>query len=184
MGARGPGKSFGAMTGTAPGRDPGHRPQPSLPVAFRCGEVDRPEGMDPEAAAVWDRLLPELQSAGRNYIAPVDGVMFAMLCTEIARWWALGKTLKEEGWTYECATGKGGKMWRKRPEGEMYQEALDNVAKLGAKFGITPGDRMRIEYSGDAPEAMIEMLPGWGAATKGERGERGEKTGTGDEGTM
>lgn len=159
MGARGPQPSFASVSGAAGGRDPGHRAKRET-VEFAGGEVSRRRGLPKGARAVWDELLPQLQTAGRGFVKPIDASVFEMLCAEVARWRGLYKTLETEGWTYETATG----FVRPRPEAAQYQDAMNNVMRIGREFGIAPGLRQRLELSGDMPEAQIMEFPEWGEA--------------------
>ena len=159
MGERGPKPSFAMIVG---GNVSHRRGNPNERVSFSPTDPVKPKEMSAEAGEVWDELLPELQTAGRGFVVGVDAIILAMLCTEVARWRRLHADLEANGWTYTTGTG----YVRNRPEADFYRDAMANVMKLGAEFGIAPGLRRRMEFIGKVPEAEIPMLPGWGESQK------------------
>ena len=103
------------------------------------------------AVAVWKQLAPKLRQTHR--LADQHRLTFAIFCCNYADWIRLNEQLLKEGETQRVKTIAGGFMMRDHPAVKRRQEALDNVMKLSAKFGLTPAD----EYSLFKDQAIAAM---------------------------
>lgn len=94
------------------------------------------------AIAVWKDLAPRLARTHR--LADQHRLTFAIFCCNMADWIRLNSQLLKEGETQRVKTMAGGYMIRDHPAVRRRQEALENVMKLSAKFGLTPADEYQL----------------------------------------
>jgi P27 family predicted phage terminase small subunit len=110
------------------------------------GEVVPPVKLPPAAQAVWDRLAPDLIT--QRVLTPWDVDAFAAYCAAVALWkTASAEVLGEAG----SPTSREGSHW---PALRLMTEAQRIMHQFGAKFGLTPADRValgRAADSGDGP---------------------------------
>lgn len=113
-------------------------PPPGVPV--------RPDWLDDEAAAEWDRVVPELESLGM--LAVIDRARLADYCTAQSLAVEATKTYQREGLLLEI----NGQLQR-HPAVKIAQEARAQAARLAAEFGLSPSSRTRVK----APEKASEI---------------------------
>lgn len=113
--------------------------------AVRGGDPPQPEGvlvapdwLSGAGREEWDRLTAILVPMG--LATPADRDALATLCEAVADFrWASGD-IAEHGHTATTRTG----FECQRPAVSIRKTAADTVAKLAARFGLTPVDRFRM----------------------------------------
>ena len=151
MGQRGPRPKPAALKFLA--GNPGKRPvgETGGRGRTRKGAPDRPAEVTGEAAAEWDRLIPEMEAAG--LLAVTDRGILAAYCCAYAGLLAARHEITTHGWfvTEPVQTSKGellGNKVRPNPAAKMFRELSALVQKLGAELGLTPASRSRLEGGG------------------------------------
>jgi len=89
------------------------------------------------AAAVWDRLAPEMMALGRLKPHFIDA--FAEYCYLLARIAETRKYLEENGETYEVI-GRNGKQIKSMPQVAQLNDDWRKLSRLTSCFGLTPSD--------------------------------------------
>jgi len=102
-----------------------------------------PEGMTAGARKVWDELAPDLIDKG--CLTPWDVYAFEALCEAIANF----RECRDLLHSYNSGEGKfidrgGGGGVIKSPYHQMMRDHIETLAKLGSRFGLTPGDRANL----------------------------------------
>ena len=132
--------------------NPGHRP------IAGDGPKPEPKAMAapawlPEAARTeWTRIMPELVRWG--LFTRLDAGALACYCIAFAQVRRAQKTLKGKQLTYETV-GRAGKMLRSRPELAQMHEAMRQLSRFAAEFGLSPAARVRLRGT-----AQGELFPG------------------------
>lgn len=155
MGQRGPRAKHPALKLLAgiPGKRPAGIPGKAQGRAKR-GKPKKPDGLAGEAAAEWDRIVPELHRAG--WLSVVDRAGLTAYCLAWDQMvWADG-VLKVEGCIVEVPiqSARGdviGHDHRPHPAVKIQADASRRVLAFISEFGLTPASRGRLE--GPAPEA-------------------------------
>lgn len=148
MGQRGPRPKPAAMKLLA---NPGKRPVANVQHSqVTAGAPDRPAVLMGEAAAEWDRLVPDLDAAGR--LALVDRGVLVAYCLAWADMVAAAEAINEHGrWqSVDVQTSRGdvvGSKLVEHPAVKLLVTASARVQKLGAELGITPASRLRLDGS-------------------------------------
>jgi P27 family predicted phage terminase small subunit len=117
--------------------NPGNRPvqdAPTAPTDFPTA----PDWLDGVALAEWDRLEPVLKSMG--IITSADRVAIAAYCQAYSLYVAATRDLNLNGFSAE---GRQGSVV-KNPALQAQIAAQDQMAKWGAKLGLSPADRARL----------------------------------------
>ena len=154
MGARGPKPKPAALKLLA--GNPGKRPvQPHAKTGrVRKGAPARPPELTGEAAAEWERLAPELDSAG--LLAVTDRGVLAAYCLAVADLLAARDAINREGRIIKTPvqTSRGdviGHKYQEHPAVRMLERASSRIDKLAAALGLSPAARSRL--GGDAAPA-------------------------------
>jgi P27 family predicted phage terminase small subunit len=91
------------------------------------------------AAAEWKRLCPILDRMG--VLTEADGDDLGFYCVELATYALCNRQVKRHGLTQTSEKGwSAPSAWATRRD-----SALLNCSRLGAKFGLSPADRTKIE---------------------------------------
>jgi P27 family predicted phage terminase small subunit len=114
-----------------------------------------PKDLPPEARPIWRALVPKLIDLG--IVTSLDTVALGDMCLCIARLAACEKDITDRGVLVEGDRGKV-----KNPALQVareYRTALQNWAR---RFGLTPGDRDRIEIPEDEDngQSLADILMG------------------------
>lgn len=148
MGQRGPKPKPAALKILAgnPGRRPVEAPKPT--GRARKGRPPKPPELTGEAAAEWDRIIPELEAAG--WLSVVDRAGLAAYCLAWAQMvWADGVLLRDGAVVEEpvqTATGKKiGVRLKAHPAAKIHADASRRVKMFLDSFGLTPAARQRFE---------------------------------------
>lgn len=99
---------------------------------------DLPEG----AQKIWKSLVPMIRR-GPMELAATDGPMLADLCLSLYRLGQCEQDIEARGIIVDG---------RRNPALLAAGPYRENVARLAAKFGLTPADRARIQKPDDGPE--------------------------------
>lgn len=98
-----------------------------------------PHHLDDDARIEWNRLAPELGKLG--LLTQVDRTAFAAYCQAWSTWAKACKQLADEGPVLESDKGN---MYL-NPWQMVASQALEQVNKFGAQFGLTPGSRRKLD---------------------------------------
>jgi len=145
MGKRGP-LPQGAAAAWLKGSGP--QPTPSQPANE---PPEMPEDLPPEACPIWRGLVPQLTDLG--IVTPLDTIALGDMCICIARLAACEKDITSHGILVD---GRWGKVRNPALQAAReYRAALQNWAR---RFGLTPGDRDRIEIPEDEEDHHNPLL--------------------------
>jgi len=134
-----------------PGKRPLNDQEPHPPQ----GIPNRPDWLDTEAQAEWDRVTAELSEMGLLTLA--DRAALAAYCTAWSRWVQAEDMVRKFG-TIVKSPEKGFPM--KSPYLSIADQALETMRKLMVEFGLTPSSRSRIRVSpgGDEVDELDRFL--------------------------
>lgn len=156
MGQRGPKPKPAALKFVA--GNPGKRPVQTGRARMRRAVPDRPPELTGEAAAEWDRRVPDLGAVGT--LAAVDRGILAAYCLAVADMLAARDAINCDGRfirvPIQNSRGESlGSKLSEHPACKMLDRASARVQKLGAELGLTPAARDRVEGAGpsEAPKA-------------------------------
>jgi len=132
----------------------GNGPMPT-PSQSANEPPEMPEDLPPEACPIWRALVPKLIDLG--IVTSLDTVALGDMCLCIARLAACERDITGRGVLVEGDRGKV-----KNPALQIareYRTALQNWAR---RFGLTPGDRDRIEIPEDTDHQnpILELIEG------------------------
>lgn len=153
MGARGPKPKNPALKLL-----PGAR-EPQKDRRIRKGAPVRPAELTGEAAAEWDRLVPDLDAAG--LLAVADRGILTAYCLAWADMLAARVEISRVGrWVMVAQqTSRGESLGVKpveHPACKLLADASRRVEKFGAALGLTPAARSRLEGDQGAAPAAVE----------------------------
>lgn len=125
-------------------------------------KVVMPDGMTDGAQEVWREIAPDLIDKG--CLTKWDVYAFEALCEAIANF----RECRDLHQSWNDGTGRfiargGGGGVIKSPYHQMMRDHVETIAKLGSRFGFTPGDRanLTIEKVDDGgPKSGAERLLG------------------------
>jgi len=119
-----------------------HEPTP------RAGLPSCPDGLDRRGQAVWDWLIPELESMG--ILAGCDRNMLERYCEMMSQWHECIAVVRERGSCYEVLKGDGSVQYASaRPEASQALKLDTALQRIEAQFGLSPSARTRIEVPQD-----------------------------------
>lgn len=131
--------------------NPSHRPlPPNEPKPLVLTEFSAPEWLTETGQRAYLAIAPELAKAG--LLTRIDVMALGMLCDAMADYLDAAAVLKAEGRTYEHENTRGSIVLKDRPEVRQKAEAWGRVLELMLRFGMTPGDRTRIQVSLDTDD--------------------------------
>jgi len=135
--------------------NPGKRPLNDQEPHPAQGIPNRPDWLDTEALAEWDRVTAELADMGLLTLA--DRAALAAYCTAWSRWVQAEDMVRKFG-TIVKSPEKGFPM--KSPYLSIADQALETMRKLMVEFGLTPSSRSRIRVSpgGDEVDELDRFL--------------------------
>jgi P27 family predicted phage terminase small subunit len=108
--------------------NPSKRPLPVGPTAPGLpADTPAPTWLEPAARREWERLAPIL--AGAGLLTALTAPALAVLCVETTVWQSARARMRKKG---HVVAGE------KSPYIAIAQQALGNVLKLYAEFGMTP----------------------------------------------
>lgn len=156
MGARGPKPRpthLKVLQGEQESRINRNEPAPSE------AKVVPPEDMSEDARAIWDELAPDLIDKG--CLTPWDVYTFEAFCQAVALYRECRDLLyagQSEYGRFVERGAAGGVI--KSPYHQMMRDHIETMAKLGSRFGFTPGDRanLTIEKTDSGPKSGAERI--------------------------
>lgn len=158
MGARGPKSKpthLKVIEGTRESRINRDEPLPSE------GKAVKPEGMTPAAGEIWDGLAPDLMDKG--CLTPWDVYTFEAFCEAVAQYHECRRLLYASQSDYGPFVERGAAGGViKSPYHQMMRDCVETMAKIGSRFGFTPGDRanLTIDQGDNGPAHGAERLLG------------------------
>ena len=136
------------VSGRSPGRDSGGRKVKPSP-GFRRIPPSAPDWLSPEAAAEWDRVLPELTRL--DLLKEADGAALAAYCESWATFVAATRIVQAEGLTIEAKQGT-----LPHPAVAIARNAGREVRTWAGQFGLTPAAESGIGVRGGDDNAADE----------------------------
>jgi P27 family predicted phage terminase small subunit len=135
--------------------NPGRRPLNDREPESAPGTPVRPDWLDAEAQAEWDRVTGELTDMGLLTLA--DRAALAAYCTAWSRWVEAEAMVKKFGMIVKSPE-RGFPM--KSPYLSIADQALETMRKLMIEFGLTPSSRSRIRVppGGDEVDELDRFL--------------------------
>lgn len=130
----------------------GHRAASSGAAAFVAGAPDKPEWLDDDGSAEWDRLVG-LLCDDSGVLSPADCGILICACEHYSAFRKASRVLAEKGDTYETI-GEAGTMIRVRPQVRMRQDALRNYQRALTELGCTPTQHARVRR---LPDNQLEL---------------------------
>lgn len=115
--------------------------------------VPAPARISDRGRVVWERLAPDL--IDKKMLTTWDVDAFTVFCEAVATYHHNRELMGEE---YTARGAAGGVI--KSPHWQIMRDCADTIAKFGARFGMTPGDRanLRTEGGDDKPAHGGERL--------------------------
>ncbi len=107
------------------------------------GAPVKPKWLGDFASRVWDERVDEL-SAIPGLLSPVDGPALAVYCHQWQKFHEAEAAIEKCGKV--AVSEKGGEY--QHPWVSIQNKAEEMIAKLGAKFGMTPSDRAGLKPTG------------------------------------
>ncbi len=106
----------------------------------------RPEHLNAEAAAEWDRVAPLLMKLG--LLSNLDRANLAAYCLAWARWVEAEKELEKTGTVVKSPNGYP----IQNPYLSVANQAAKQMQSLGSEFGLSPSARSRLDVQGQSQE--------------------------------
>ena len=135
-----------------PGKRPINKAEPKPTISIPCC----PEFLSKEAKIEWERVTPELKRLG--LISNIDTASLACYCEAYSDLQAAIKTLNSEGTILVAASGYK----QQHPAVSFKKQAMEQIKKFSAEFGLTPSSRSRIsvdikpdDLSGETEEQQL-----------------------------
>lgn len=132
--------------------NPGRRPLPANEPKPQPGIPEKPDWLKGEAAAEWDRVVPELEALG--LLAGVHRAVLVTYCTAWADYVELYEAVQEIGWT--VPTGEGG--FKRNPNAASLRDAHERLRSAASEFGMTPSALVRLATPGGPVDDPLDEL--------------------------
>lgn len=130
------------LAGRSEGKDSAGRPVPEAPE-FPRGIPDKPEGLSPDAAWLWDQVVEQM--AGPGLLKPLDGSSLEVLCETFARWREAVRFRQERQLLSKNSQGVVAAPWV-----GIEERAGRDFRAWCAEYGLTPAAEKNLA-SGDGP---------------------------------
>jgi phage terminase small subunit len=98
--------------------------------------------LSPEGQIIYDVLMDHCNA--KLKMMDVDNFELSMLANSFSLYADSAKICNESGVSMSFMNDKGGKYEQIRPEYTVMKNEYANILKHSAKFGLNPGDRMKI----------------------------------------
>jgi P27 family predicted phage terminase small subunit len=112
---------------------------PNLPLAPPAF-IDDPRCAP--ALAAWKEYAPQLDRL--NLLHELDRLTFATFCVYVGEFVEANDAIKTKGYSQRVKTIAGGHMWRKTPDVDRRDTAMDFILDFAERFGFTPLDRGKL----------------------------------------
>lgn len=107
------------------------------------GPPDRPEWLDDDAKAAWDKLLPQLELMG--VLSRIDENALARYCRLWSRWRKAEAFIDKHGDMFPIKDEQGKvKCFQQWPQVAIAGKLAAQLMRIEAEFGMTPSARTRI----------------------------------------
>lgn len=117
------------------------RKEAEASIAFE-GEIIAPDFLDKTAMKYFNYLKPQLEQNGMLH--PPDAFHFGMLCQNMSEYVAALTVLRKDGKTFKFYDRQGNEVDKLRAEYKVMRDCEQVISQLGAKFGITPAERLKL----------------------------------------
>lgn len=117
------------------------RPNEAPPTPVDPATVPPPSWLSEGGREVWDSEAPALMEVGR--LTPVDARLFGVLCDMFARYHELGAFIASGGVMVSGIDGPAVNVALVEQ-----RRMVAAITPIAAKFGLTPGDRIRVFGAG------------------------------------
>lgn len=125
------------LEGRGRGKDSGGR-EVVPPPNFRRLPPGKPADLSPEADALWDELVGELQRL--QLLKPIDGPALQIAVEAFARWKEAGRALAADGLTYVAPSG----LVKVNPLVGVVERASAEFRAWAAEFGLSPAAERKL----------------------------------------
>jgi len=125
-------------------RNPDGTPIPTPPPYVRLPPV-KPETLSPDAARMWDLVVPELTRV--ELLKPLDGPSLEMACETYSRWCEAVRWRRERGVLASNSQGVVVAPWAR-----VEQEASREFRGWCAEYGLTPAAENKVGKVGPASD--------------------------------
>jgi P27 family predicted phage terminase small subunit len=117
------------------------------------GRPERPDYLDDQAAAEWDRLVPKLEAIG--VMAESYGPALALYCEAYSRWRQAEALVSKHGMI--VPTARGGH--QVHPAMRISRDASATMLRFLCEFGLTPASRRGVQAEAPRePDALDIFL--------------------------
>ena len=130
------------LHGVAPGKDSGGRVVPPE-VPFRRGPLEKPAGLSPDAAWLWDRVVEHMESIG--LLKPLDAASLRIMCERYALLCGAIRRRQEDGLTVVTSRGEVMAPWV-RVENDVSRD----FRSWCAEYGLTPAAEKNLRGATDS----------------------------------
>jgi len=140
-----------------PDRAMANEPQPETGIPTRPTWLGKVVPWGREAIREWDRVAPHL--ADLKLLSEIDRANLVAYCDAFGRFWYYRRRVAEVGDVQVTETGYRAQ----NPEMSYMTQALKDLHKFGALFGMSPSDRTRIsvpEKKEGSGNAFLDALAG------------------------
>jgi len=111
-----------------------------------AGRPDPPDWLDGDAKAMWDKLVPHLESMG--VLSRIDGNALARYCRLWSRWRKAEAFIDLRGEIYPLKDEGGQvKCFQQWPQVAIASKLALQLTRLEQEFGMTPSARSRIQVA-------------------------------------
>lgn len=114
----------------------------------------KPAWLGEIASRVWDERVEELMAVP-GLLSPLDGPALATYCHAWQRFHDAQMEIDANG-SITCVSEKGGEYMH--PAVATQHKAIELIAKIGAKFGMTPSDRAGLKPTGRTEQDELADL--------------------------
>lgn len=127
------------------------------------GEVVVPDWLAEEARTVWDHYAPDLERQG--VLRAWDVEHFAMWCDLAAKRRRITAEIDRLGMVVEAPVlDKAGELVgtviKRNPATLVEKSLTDSMARIGARFGLTPSDRSQLKVGDGNTNPKDDLLTG------------------------
>ena len=104
---------------------------------YSLGIGEPPDWLDNSALEEWNRVAPDLESAG--VCAPVENSMLAAYCLAVSHLRKAQAEVFRDGVTYMSEQGP-----KKHPAMTVIKDCQSTIRQFAAEFGMTPASRSKV----------------------------------------
>ena len=135
--------------------NPGKRPLNANEPKPRPFRPQKPDWLDSEASAKWDKMIPILEHM--RTLTEADGDILAQYCTAYSNWERCEKIVQQLQPVHAFTAKSGDQYITQNPAYIMALKLNQLVARLGELLGLNPSARSRISVT-ELPDEEVEDL--------------------------